>query len=379
MAKRNRCGTDSSPPPKEARASGKHRAGPRSDNPPLNGLHDENKSRGSCEVSSGNAGKGLERDKKQANSVHPTGAVIRGEELSINAVAMEDRNLLEGDASRDEPTDEKTKADECQKSASVNASEGSSGQAGVHVDSKDGQGATAEQDGSIEEYEKKTRDQQPMNTNASHGEKSSGENGNSAANRDSDSSTTTVTQNQETPVVKSPAGNRKPAVADAVTYFCVIARRPRKGIQAFQISRTPIATRKQIKMWRNLPSLTNVQYGGEQYKLGELVYIYTGDEHDSPAILREIRDTGDDRGRKDIRFAWLWDRERADAENGKEAATKIWEKGATHMLTNDIAIEPWDTLNGHACSPEVRVDHGCYLDIHGAKLELRKNDQSSNW
>ncbi|KAL1581861.1 hypothetical protein WHR41_09673 [Cladosporium halotolerans] len=133
-------------------------------------------------------------------------------------------------------------------------------------------------------------------------------------------------------------------------YFVVKENRKTPNCKP-KIFRTDLAKRSNVEIWRQLQELQTVQHAGVHYCLDEVVYVYTSEGDDSPARIREIRDTKDDKGRIDICVSWLYSEEevRPTCNNPED-----WSSGATHIDSDRLQIVPWDTLNGHPTKMEVR-------------------------
>jgi hypothetical protein len=144
-----------------------------------------------------------------------------------------------------------------------------------------------------------------------------------------------------------------------------------------RIIRTKLASSTGVKNWQELKQLGTVEYAGERYELGDIVYIYTDEDVDSPARIRDIRDTGDKRGRKEICVSWLWSKEEADRDCKD---TSLWPGGATHTDSNLLQIFPWDTLNGRPTKAEVRASPRVVLDACSSNHALlNSNDSAVRW
>jgi hypothetical protein len=141
-----------------------------------------------------------------------------------------------------------------------------------------------------------------------------------------------------------------------------------------RIIRTKLASSTGVKNWQELKQLGTVEYAGERYELGDVVYIYTDEDVDSPARIRDIRDTGDKRGRKEICVSWLWSKEEADRDCKD---TSLWPGGATHTDSNLLQIFPWDTLNGRPTKAEVRVSPRVVLDACSSNHALLNSNNSA--
>lgn len=72
-----------------------------------------------------------------------------------------------------------------------------------------------------------------------------------------------------------------------------------------QFARTKVALSNGVKPWQQLIRLNNVKHVGEDYRLGDIVYIHTDDDADSTARIRDIRESEDGRGREEICISWL--------------------------------------------------------------------------
>ena len=144
-----------------------------------------------------------------------------------------------------------------------------------------------------------------------------------------------------------------------------------------RIIRTKLASSTGVKNWQELKQLETVEYAGERYELGDIVYIFTDEDVDSPARIRDIRDTGDKRGRKDICVSWLWSKEEADRDCKD---TSLWPGGATHTDSNLLQIFPWDTLNGRPTKAEIRVSPRVVLDASSSNHALHNlNNYAVSW
>jgi len=144
-----------------------------------------------------------------------------------------------------------------------------------------------------------------------------------------------------------------------------------------RITRTKLASSTGVKPWQELKQLETVEHAGERYELGDVVYIYTDEDVDSPARIRDIRDTGDKRGRKEICVSWMWSKEEAyrDCKD-----TSLWPSGATHTDSTSLQIFPWDTLNGHPTKAEVRASPRVVLDACSSTYALLNwNNSGVSW
>jgi hypothetical protein len=145
----------------------------------------------------------------------------------------------------------------------------------------------------------------------------------------------------------------------------------------FRIMRTKLASSSGVKTWPKLKQLQTVDHDGERYELGDIVYVYTDENVDSPARIRDMRDTGDGTGRKEICVSWLWSKEETERDCKD---TSLWPTGATHTDSNWLQIFPWDRINGRPTRAEVRASPRVTLDACNTQYTLLgSNDPAVRW
>lgn len=156
-------------------------------------------------------------------------------------------------------------------------------------------------------------------------------------------------------------------------YFVVKVDRKNRS-RKYKIVLTKLAKVNKVNTWLQLQELQTVEYAGVDYSLDEVVYVYTAEEDDSPARIREIRDTKDYRGRKEICVSWLYSEEevRPSCNNPED-----WSSGATHIDSERLQIVPWDTLNGHPTKMEVRPCPKKILSFGKKSNRILKRDDSA--
>jgi len=151
----------------------------------------------------------------------------------------------------------------------------------------------------------------------------------------------------------------------------------------YRIVLTEAARAKGILEWEKLLKLDNVSYEGGEYRPGDNVYICTtepgGPPASDPAQIVEIRQTGDERRRKDICVAWLYSRDQLANKKGANW-TEMWRMGASHVVSNSYQILPWDTINSAAERCDVRTHNKVRVDVSGPHFDLRLcNDPAVRW
>ena len=141
----------------------------------------------------------------------------------------------------------------------------------------------------------------------------------------------------------------------------------------YRIMLTEAARAKGILEWEKLLKLDNVSYEGGEYRPGDNVYICTtepgGPPASDPAQIVEIRQTGDERRRKDICVAWLYSRDQLANKKGANW-TEMWRMGASHVVSNSYQILPWDTINSAAKRHDVRTSDSFRMDVFDSKFPL---------
>jgi hypothetical protein len=110
--------------------------------------------------------------------------------------------------------------------------------------------------------------------------------------------------------------------------------------------------RQTIPRWEDLASLSSIFYAGETYSINDTVYILLqGGQDDSLARIRQIRDLGD--GRKLISVLWYYSQDEVEAIQG--VSMRSWPKGCSHMLSTQVQVLMWDTMNGKVRGKEVEA------------------------
>lgn len=141
--------------------------------------------------------------------------------------------------------------------------------------------------------------------------------------------------------------------------------------------RTSLALSKGVKPWQELERLQYVEHASEEYHLGDLVYIYTGEKADSTARIWDIRATGDSEGRKEICVSWLWTKQEAKKEF---VDTSEWPGDTTHIDSNWLQVLPWDTINGHPIKADVRASPWKVLDACSKEHKIHScDDPAVQW
>jgi hypothetical protein len=111
------------------------------------------------------------------------------------------------------------------------------------------------------------------------------------------------------------------------------------GKLTYSIQRKRQATPK----WQDLVSLPFVVFAHETYFVGDIVYILLqGEQDDSVAQIRQIRDLGD--GRTVIFVSWYYSRDEVRRFHCDNMSS--WPTGCSHMLSNQLQVLMWDTMNG---------------------------------
>lgn len=205
--------------------------------------------------------------------------------------------------------------------------------------------------------------------------------------RKKDSKPTSIFRDEATPSFPSVTTVACPPVEE---YFTVSFQRKvgsrqgrrkagnRRGPRC-HFARTKVALSNGVKPWQQLIRLNNVKHAGEDYRLGDVVYIHTDDEADSTARIRDIRESEDGRGRKEICISWLWTKEQAN-KDCKD--TSQWPPGATHIDSNWLQVLPWDTIDGRPTKADVRTlpRPSVVLDACSTEYKIHSwNDPAVEW
>jgi hypothetical protein len=93
-----------------------------------------------------------------------------------------------------------------------------------------------------------------------------------------------------------------------------------------------------------------VVFAHETYFVDDIVYILLqGEQDDSVAQLRQIRDLGD--GRTVIFVSWYYSRDEVRRFHCDNMSS--WPTGCSHMLSNQLQVLMWDTMNGKVKQKEL--------------------------
>ena len=100
---------------------------------------------------------------------------------------------------------------------------------------------------------------------------------------------------------------------------------------------------RSMPMWQQLENISSVHVDRNLYSVDDVVYILLqGEQDDSIARVRQIRDLSD--GRKVICVLWYYSR--PEVRRLKYSNPGSWPKGSRYMLSTQMQILMWDTING---------------------------------
>jgi nucleoside phosphorylase len=136
--------------------------------------------------------------------------------------------------------------------------------------------------------------------------------------------------------------------------------------------------RQDIPEWQNLVSLSTVVSAGENYSINDVVYILLqGGKSDSIARIRHIRDLGG--GRKVICVLWYYSRD--EMRNIDCANMSLWPEDCSYMLSTQLQVLMWDTMNGKVEQKELEAVVAEKVVDVCAKLcrIIDQNDRSIEW
>jgi hypothetical protein len=127
--------------------------------------------------------------------------------------------------------------------------------------------------------------------------------------------------------------------------------------------------------WQQLESIPSVHLDRNLYSVDDVVYILLqGEQDDSIARVRQIRDLSD--GRKVICVLWYYSRH--EVRRLKCSNPGSWPKGSRYMLSTQMQILMWDTINGKV-ETEVQDElaEGKVIDVCNKPCRIYDQDHCS--
>jgi hypothetical protein len=127
--------------------------------------------------------------------------------------------------------------------------------------------------------------------------------------------------------------------------------------------------------WQQLESIPSVHVDTNLYSVDDVVYILLqGEQDDSIARVRQIRDLSD--GRKVVCVLWYYSRR--EVRRLKCSNPGSWPKGSRYMLSTQMQILMWDTINGKV-ETEVQDElaEGKVIDVCDKPCRIYDQDHCS--
>jgi hypothetical protein len=130
-----------------------------------------------------------------------------------------------------------------------------------------------------------------------------------------------------------------------------------------------------VPKWQELESMPSVYVERNLYSVNDVVYILLqGEQDDSIARVRQIRDLGD--GRKVICVLWYYSRR--EMRRLKCSNPGSWPRGSQCMLSTQMQILMWDTINGKVeAEAQDQLAEGKVIDVCDTPCRIYDQDHRS--